>query len=103
MGSSIDLPPFSTHQIKCLFHRLRNGRNSVVEEKRILRDVKCAQEECEKSCGAVRTEKFVPWELHSKGSIKYQMEVRFLLKKLFLFFFFFLWLKVREASCFVGT
>ncbi|XP_027088177.1 uncharacterized protein [Coffea arabica] len=64
-------------KIKCLFHRLRNGRNSVVEEKRILRDVKCAQEECEKSCGAVRTEKFVPWELHSKGSIKYQMELLF--------------------------
>ncbi|XP_071920376.1 uncharacterized protein [Coffea arabica] len=62
-------------KIKCLFHRLRNGRNSVVEEKRILRDVKCAQEECEKSCGGVRTEEFVPWD--SKDSIKSHIELLF--------------------------
>nr|XP_027087787.1 proton pump-interactor 1-like isoform X1 [Coffea arabica] len=68
-----------TKQIKGSFHRLKCGRNSLAEEKQILREIKCAQEQKEKSCANLEAKSWSHWQLgdvllNSKESIKSQFD-----------------------------
>ncbi|KAL3522919.1 hypothetical protein ACH5RR_015753 [Cinchona calisaya] len=68
-------------QIKCLFHELKSGRNSLAEEKRILKEIKCVQEQKETFCADVEAKKWIPSQLGealtSKESIKSHLDLIF--------------------------
>ncbi|XP_071922669.1 uncharacterized protein [Coffea arabica] len=50
-------------QIKSLSHGLRSGRNTLLEEKQILRQIKCAQEQKEKFCADLEAKNWSHWHL----------------------------------------
>ncbi|XP_071921659.1 proton pump-interactor 1-like [Coffea arabica] len=68
-----------TNQINSLFHRLKNGRNPLTEEKQILRKIKCAQEQRDKYSAYVEAKTWSHWRfpkvlLNSKESVQSHLD-----------------------------
>lgn len=62
-----------------MFHRLKSGRTSLAEEKRILKEIKYLEDQKESFCADVEAKKWIPPyyidTLNSKESIQNQLKV----------------------------